>query len=181
MVSGWSLWMAKDLVFYNESDDLGTWGWLWRLGLFVWMLFQTFVAVSLGGFHGYLISTAQTTFEFAKIAKLQRRIEYERERGRFMDIAAKRKRGTGFCGTVTSAMVRYGGGMCTCYYPFSEGIIRNWHGFLTGECLERKEYFETEPVVLVNLPIVQQRTADQTVTMNVMPNGSSTNCYGADL
>ena len=182
MVSGWSLWMAKDIVFYNERDDISTWGWLWRVGLFLWMLFQSFSAGSLALFHGYLISTAQTTFECIKPKKLQRRIEYEREKGRFMDIASKRKSGGGICGFVTSVMVELGGGIFTCFYPFSEGIIRNWYGFVTAECLERKEYFETGPVVLVNPPVEPQETqngADHIVAMNGMPNGSSTN--GADV
>lgn len=150
IVSGWSLWMAKDLVFYNEkADDISTWGWCWRIALFCWMLYQTFAAVGLAATHFYLISTAQTTFEFLRPRKLMRRIAFEREQGRFLDIASKRKDDGGFAGMITEILVTYCGCLFECYYPFSEGFFRNWYGFITGESLERSEYLETGAVVLV--------------------------------
>ena len=141
LVSGWSFLMATDIVFYHESSgEITKWGWCSRHMLFLWMMAQVFVAASLCVMHGYLICTAQTTFEVLKPQKLRQRIEYEHERGRFMDIESKRKSGEGICGTITSKLVQYGGRMLTCYYPFSEGVIRNWRGFVTAECLERKEF-----------------------------------------
>ncbi len=183
VVSGWSLLMCIDIVFHNKNEDaISTLGWCWRAGLFLWMCYQTFAAVSLSVMHGYFISTAQTTFEFIRSSKLQRRIEYEREQGRFMDIASRRKSGGGFCGMVASILVEYGGGVFKCYYPFSEGIVRNWYGFITGQSLMREEYFEVGEVLLVqHPPVEQQKAAENNVApngaTNAVPNGGVANNY----
>ena len=124
------------------------------------MAYQTFASVGLAATHFYLISTAQTTFEVLRPKKLMRRIEYEREQGRFMDIASKRKDDGGFCGMIAAMLVAYCGCIFVCYYPFSEGFFRNWYGFITAESLEREEYFETGPVVFVQSAVEEKENKE---------------------
>jgi len=171
VVSGWSLLMAKDIVFDNQSTAaVSGFGWFHRILLMLWMLGQTFTAGSLFLFHGFLICTQQTTYEFLKRHKLQQRIEYEKERGRFLDLSSKRKSGGGLCGMIASLLVEHGGGMFSCHYPFSEGVARNCIGFITGEGLERREYFELQPVVIVNFEPENEAT-NAAVAATVTPGG----------
>lgn len=166
MVAIWSFLMAKDIVFYNESsEEISGWGWIWRIGLFSWMSLQVFIGVSMCAMHGYLISTAQTTYEVLQPDKLRKRIAYEQDqRGRFMKIPLTRRSGNGFCGRCTTMLVKWGSGLFACYYPFSDGFIGNWYAFVIGTSLDRKEYFEVEPVVMAHLQSPKMDTSQASLS-----------------
>ena len=140
-VSGWSLLIAISCLFYTNQSERSYLAWFWRIGLFLWMFFQTMMATSLVTFHTYLVCTQQTTFEFLRPNKLKQTLQS----------------GEGIGSTKKNdALLRklcVGMGICVCDYPFSQGLLLNLYGFLSAECLERPEYFNAVPVIVVEEPI----------------------------
>mmetsp|Transcript_73170 Transcript_73170/g.65862 ORF Transcript_73170/g.65862 Transcript_73170/m.65862 type:complete len:466 (-) Transcript_73170:389-1786(-) len=169
-VSGWSFYIAIECLFYNgwetegqltDSDNRSYIGWFWRIMLFLWMLYQAFMASSLVSFHTYLVCTQQTTFEFLKPKKLKERLSYENQQQSSSSLSSsysvdilgdpkpkRKKRGIPGPMELMKKMC-IGMGFCLCDYPFSQGFFRNWYGFVTAECLERPDYFKIQPVKLV--------------------------------
>ena len=169
-VSGWSFYIAVECLFYDgwetednlSSDNRSYMGWFWRICLFLWMLYQAFMATSLVSFHTYLVCTQQTTFEFLKPKKLKARLQYEHDQQQknggnssfsvsiLIDSKPKMKKKKGIPGPAElMKKMCIGLGWCLCDYPFSQGLVRNWYGFITAECLERADYFKTTPVKLI--------------------------------
>ena len=177
LCSGWSFYIAIQCLFYNgwetegqldpESSDRSYIGWFWRIMLFLWMLYQAFMASSLVGFHTYLVMTQQTTFELLKPKKLKARLKYEYEQNKSspslsnvsftnIDISGdstttkpkRKKRGIPGPIELTKKFCK-GLGCFQFDYPFSQGLCSNLYQFCTAECLERPEYFKTHPVKLI--------------------------------
>jgi len=155
-VSGWSFMISIDCLFYSDSTNRSYIGWFCRIGLFLWMVYQALMAFSLVAFHTYLICTQQTTYEYLKPSKLKERLSFEEQNASSLsvdilgDIKPKPKKRKGIPGpTELLKKMCIGMGFCICEYPFSEGLIQNWYGFVTAKCLERAEYFKTIPVKLV--------------------------------
>ena len=178
IVSGWSFMIAVECLFYSPDDNRSYIGWIWRILFFCWMIYQAFMAVSLCWFHTYLICTQQTTFEFIKPKKLYQRLQFEIENKTDalgdMKVTLKKKENKtggkkrGIPGPM-ELMKKYVNGMGCCLfdYPFSEGFIRNWWGFVTAECLERKEFFVIKPVKLIKTPkVVEEDKAPDVDTIN---------------
>ena len=145
--------ISVDCLFHSKSDNRSYIGWFWRIFLFLWMFYQIFMAVSLVGFHTYLVLTQQTTYEFLKPRKLKERLNYEQQNMSTMSVdilgdpKSKKKRKKGIPGPFELMQkMCIGMGCCICDYPFSQGLFWNCYGFVTAECLERPEYFKTQPV-----------------------------------
>jgi len=96
MVVVWAFYMSlntlfkMDLLYSYRSDstafvdqstaDRSITGWIFRILFFICMFFALFVVVGLSGFHCYLASTNQTTYEMIKPAVAEKWREEERER-----------------------------------------------------------------------------------------------------
>merc|ERR1712154_166147 len=114
VVSGWSFLISIDCLFYVDQSGKSYMAWFWRIGLFLWMLFQIMMASSLVTFHTYLICTQQTTFEFIKPNKLKQVLEAS---GASTTMTKREKE----IGLLKKFCVRMG--FCLCDYPFSEGVM----------------------------------------------------------